>query len=168
MLIGQSFVTLKIHYFISAILMTFLLTNCAKELDIDQLYVPHKNDRIKIVKGRAATNITEQAFKLYEEGRYDQALILFDELLKEKKDNNLEFYRANTLFAMQQYQVALEDFRKIPVESDYYPSALWYQALILLKLNKGNEAEASVELLQTEYPAFKNEEAALLLRYIRN
>lgn len=93
----------------------------------------------------AAQRLREQAFRLYDEQRYDQALVLFDELLKGQKDPELLFFTGNTLLVLGQYQNALRTFQEVPQGHDRFLSSQWYAGLASLQLEQVDQAKAHLQ-----------------------
>ncbi len=132
------------------------------EPSFEALFEPHPNDYLKLPPNRAPTNLTEQAFRLYSEERYDQALILFDQIPYHPKSEDIQLFRACALLVQEQFQPAMESLKKISSNSDYYHPALWYQILIYLQLEQENQAKKLLTNYLSLQPTFKREEALAL------
>ena len=81
------------------LLVASLTWSCSSATNADnhelfkEYFAPAENDLVKTDSGAAAQRLNEQAFRLYDQQRYDQALILFDELLKGQKTPDLLFFK---------------------------------------------------------------------------
>ena len=147
------------------ILVAFVLgcSNLDWQTIVNEELIPYPNDWLDIQSGIAAPNLKTQAFKLYEEGRYDQALILFDEMPYHQRDEGYSFFRAQTLLALQQYDNAQTTLTQIAQENPYYLQALWYQILLSLQKGKIMDGKLRLETYLQLKPSFKLEEAQELL-----
>ncbi len=135
---------------------------------LEENLVAYPNEYLRIDPKISSQTILQQAFRLYEERRYDQALILFDEYLSGKSDEDVLFYRSNTLFSLGQFDLAAQGFKKISAASRYYHPSLWYRALLLLK---GGDREAAKKLLENYLSlstTYKRREAKQLLNRLQS
>ena len=138
----------------------------AKPISFNLLFEPYSNDLAPIPAGTAPATLREQALRLYSGQRYDQAQILFDELIRKPANEDLLLFRACNLLALGQHQAALTDLEKISSASRYYHPALWYRALALWQSGR---LIASSELLDKYLsldPEFMKAEAVRLREYL--
>ena len=154
------FIDLKKKSLIGAVFLMLVL-GCSNdptrniEAFIHEELVPYPNDYLKIAPNLAASTFKEQTFKLYDQGRFDQALILFDELPQYDLDESTAFFRANALIAQQQYDLALPILSGISAKSEYYLQAQWYQILLHLKKEEYQIAKKKLENFKQIQGAFK-------------
>jgi len=132
---------------------------------LEQELKPYPNEVTQVKPGVASTTVREEAFKLYEQERYDPALALFGEMLMDTTDYELVFYRGQSLLALEQYQTAVDLLEKIPETSEYYHRARWYMALMEAARDKRAAARRILNaLLEDQEFSFRREEAQDLLR----
>lgn len=151
-------------------IVALLIWSCSSSEGADhhelfkEYFSPTSNDLVKTNTGEATQRLNEQAFRLYDQQRYDQALILFDELLKGQKDPNLLFYKGNTLLILGQYQSALQIFQTMPEGHGRYLSSQWYAGLASLKLGQLTQAKIHLNLVANNEQATNRSKARQLLR----
>lgn len=131
-----------------------------------QFFVPHENDVVKIADGFAAQGLREQAFRLYDQKRYHQALILFDELSRGQSDAEIGFFKGNILLALGQYQNAYSNFQQIPTGDKRYAAARWYSALASLMLGEGPPLDHQLKEIIAQDTLYK-EPAQHLLKLLK-
>lgn len=128
------------------VVISILLAACASSEQIDthelfkQYFQPAKNDVVNTMEGAAAQQLHEQAFRLYDQERYHQALLLFDEVLRVDKKPDFLFFKANTLLVLGQYQSAYQSFVTVPVEDQRYADSQWYAALAAMMLGNNEQS----------------------------
>lgn len=127
-----------------------------------QFFVPHENDVVRIEAGFAAQGLREQAFRLYDQKRYHQALILFDELLQAQSDAEIVFFKGNILLALGQYQNAYSNFQQIPANDKRYAAAQWYTALASLMLGEGPPLDDQLKGIIAQDTPYKEQAQQLL------
>lgn len=151
---------------------SFLLWSCSAttETDLQQLFKenfsPAKNNLVKTDTGMAAQRLREQAFRLYDEQRYDQALILFDELRKGQEDPGLLFFTGNTLLVLGQYQNAQRTFQEVPEEHPRFLSSQWYAGLASLQLGQSEQAQLHLKRVADSTSGNYRNKARQLLRLL--
>jgi predicted Zn-dependent protease len=116
----------------------------------ERYFQPYPNEIEKVQEGFAAASIRGQAFRLYDEGRFDQAKVLFEELLRESTDYDVVFYLANTQLALGDPGQARRLLSAIPAGHRYYASGQWYLALALLKSKQEEEARTVLKTIALE------------------
>lgn len=128
------------------VVLSVLLAACASSEQIDthelfkQYFQPAKNDVVNTMDGAAAQQLHEQAFRLYDQERYHQALLLFDEVLRVDKNPDFLFFKANTLLVLGQYQSAYQSFVAVPAENQRYADSQWYAALAAMMLDNNENS----------------------------
>ena len=129
-----------------------------------QYFEPYKNIVQPIVRGEAVKTTKERAFKAYDEQNYKEAIVYFDDLLKDTPEPMIEFYKANAQLQIGDTETAILILEsRIKKTDTMYGEVQWYLALSYLKLNDKKKAETYLKsLLQTNIP-FKSNEAQLLL-----
>jgi len=95
------------------------------------------------------------AMQSYENGRYDEAIELFDQIISFSGDKpEIQFYKAISLLALNKNREALtllNELYKKPKEFAYYEETRWYLALVNLKIHKKSVAENYLkELIELE------------------
>jgi tetratricopeptide (TPR) repeat protein len=133
---------------------------------ISDHFTPYPNEVATIESGVAPSTMAGQAMKLYEEERYDQAIILFNELIQSEgspeKRYSWVFYKGNAEMAQDQYQNALSTFSYLPADHPLYEDAQWYRGLLLLQLNQIKEAKTAFQQIKKAHSRF--EEARRVIR----
>lgn len=108
-----------------------------------------------------ATVSYEQGKKLYDEGKFDEALEVLREVLKKSSKNGeqakkTQFLIAEVLFSAKDYaSAALEfsEFRKISPKDNLVPTAIYRQAWSFKNLGKNKEARLFFQDLIERYPS---------------
>ena len=157
---------------LSIVLLVASLTwSCSSATSADyhelfkEYFVPAENDLVKTDAGAAAQRLNEQAFRLYDQQRYDQALILFDELLKGQKTPDLLFFKGNTLLTLGQYQAALEIFLQVPEDHQRFSDSQWYAGLASLRMDRITQAKVHLsQVASAEEGKFRTKARQLLGR----
>lgn len=151
------------------LLIASLTWSCssANSADHDELFKayfsPTENDLVKTDSGAAAQRLNEQAFRLYDQQRYDQALILFDELLKGQQAPDLLFFKGNTLLTLGQFQAALDVFLKVPEDHRRFADSQWYAGLASLRMDRITQAKVHLsQAASAEKGKFKTKAKQLL------
>lgn len=138
------------------------------EVILQEELTPFPNNWIEITPGIAASSLKVHGFKLYEEKRYDQALIIFDEIPVNEMDEGVPFFRANILLALDQYEAAQNAFQAIDANSPFYKESLWYQILLLLRQNQIKQAHTLIDNYQDLGFDFKKEEINNLQQLVKS
>lgn len=142
-------------------------TNSADHHELFKTFFkPMDNDVVKTDVGAAAQRLNQQAFRLYDQQRYDQALILFDELLKGQKATDLLFFKGNTLLILGQYQAALDVFLEIPKDDKRFGDSQWYAGLASMKLEQVDQAKVHLNQAATSGEGAYRAKAKQLLRLL--
>lgn len=95
----------------------------------------------------------EDAINNYNLGLYQAALPTFDSLLVHKdEDNQLRLYKGIAHIETNQFKLAEEELTTVRINSDlYFEEATWYLALLKIKAEKNQEANAYLdELIEME------------------
>lgn len=116
----------------------------------DSLFkIYYQPDAALLIRGTNSQNATLiQAFQMYENKDYNEALSLFSQVLKTDSENiPVQFYSGISNIELGQYQEALHPFNFIMDHKQnlYVERAEWYAALCYLKLN---ETENAVDLFR--------------------
>jgi len=116
----------------------------------DSLFkIYYQPDAALLIRGTNSQNATLiQAFQMYENKEYDNALTLFSKVLETDGENiPVQFYSGISYIELGQYQNALHPFDFIMEHNQnlYVERAEWYAALCFLKLN---DNEHAVELFR--------------------
>jgi len=111
----------------------------------DSLFkIYYQPDAALLIRGTNSQNATLiQAFQMYENKEYTNALTLFSQVLDTDSENiPVQFYSGISNIELGQYQNALHPFNYIIEHKQnlYVERAEWYTALCLLKLNENENA----------------------------
>jgi tetratricopeptide (TPR) repeat protein len=91
----------------------------------------------------------EMAKDLYNRGRYTEALAVLDVLVRHDDAKKAAFeYAGITSLRLKQYDKALQLFGQMALRKGYDNAAVFYQALTLMKRNKGEDLATAKTLLQ--------------------
>ncbi|WP_296380151.1 CDC27 family protein [Winogradskyella sp.] len=139
-------------------------------IDAEKLYAenfePYRNVVQPIVRGETKTDLKTKAFTAYETKKYTEALLYFNELLKENSDETIAFYKANVLLKLNKTEEAitiLENNLKTTDSLDAKNN--WYLALAHLRLNDIENSKMILNELDTS-TLFKNKEVRHLLKQL--
>ncbi|MEH6537037.1 MAG: hypothetical protein V7719_11625 [Psychroserpens sp.] len=139
-------------------------------IDTEKLYVenfePYRNVVQPIVRGETKTDLKTKAFRAYETKNYTEALQYFNQLLKEKPDETIAFYKANVLLKLNKTEEAIIIFKnnlKTPDSLDAKNN--WYLALAYLQLNDIESAKHILANLNAN-SSFKSEATKRLLQQL--
>lgn len=139
-------------------------------IDTEKLYAenfePYRNVVQPIVRGESKTDLKTKAFTAYETKHYTEALVYFNELLKENPDETIAFYKANVLLKLNKTEEAITIFKtnlKTPDSLDDKNN--WYLALSHLRLNNMEDAKAILKDLNAS-SSFKNKNVKQLLKQL--
>ncbi|XGC81044.1 tetratricopeptide repeat protein [Bdellovibrio bacteriovorus] len=89
----------------------------------------------------------KMALILIEQKRFDTAVVKLQEVLKEAPDSDkVRFYLAAVYEEMQKSELAIKEYRKVPVSSTYFGEAVVHAAYLLKGLGRLDEA---IEVAQT-------------------
>ena len=123
------------------------------------------NTYLPVTRGTSDQNQEFEAFKAYENGDFEQATILFSDLIANKKDTTIQFYYAMSLLNQEEYSSALAQLQNlITTDFDYKTEALWYAALIELRNENSATAKKYLQQIQTQQPNYKKEAIATILK----
>ena len=111
----------------------------------DSLFkIYYQPDAALLIRGTNSQNATLiQAFQMYENKEYTNALTLFSQVLDTDSENiPVQFYSGISNIELGQYQNALHPFNYIIEHKQnlYVERAEWYAALCFLKLNENENA----------------------------
>ena len=110
------------------------------------------------------------ALERYEEKDYEQALILFEEVL-ETRENDLavSLYSGISYMEEEKYQKATKSFNSIISDNDnlFIEQAKWYLAMCYLKTEKTDKAQNVLNEIIKEESYYKDQ-AAKVLKDIKN
>lgn len=94
----------------------------------------------------AASNIRQQAVRLYQQKNYEQAIVLFDVILPNSLDDKERmmwlFYKANAQLATQQVDNAQQTLEYIDENSSLFNDRQWLMALIYAQKGSRKKANA--------------------------
>ncbi len=118
----------------------------------------YPSELIEIVRGGNDDNSLSQAFILYESGKFQEALIAFEN----ETIDDLDFYRAICLSGLNQYSESNNLFSTIQSPT-FSRQILWYQALNNFALNNFKDGKENLKDLVNLGPGFKFKQANQLL-----
>lgn len=153
-------------YTLLAVLLLSAACQSSDPVDTNELFkeyfLPAPNNIINTAEGAAAQQLHEQAFRLYDQERYHQALLLFDEVLRVDKNLDILFFKANTLLVLGQYQSAYQVFMEIPTDSQRYIDSQWYAALAAMMTGDNKNSRQHLENISKTKSTHQTEAKELL------
>lgn len=112
---------------------------------------------------RGDTNATlKEAQAAFNDGRYKEAIPLFEEILKENNTPEIQYFYGVSLLEESKYpkaEAVLNELRS--GTSVYKEKATWYLALSKLKQKKYNECKAVLETISQDYENYDDVEKLL-------
>lgn len=103
-----------------------------------EYFTPYRNTVVPIVRNDTKPTKKIIAFEKYETGKYNEAIVLLDQLtIKDSIDNNtLYFYKANAYLQLEKPQEAINCLLKISDnDPKWQEERLWYLSLASLKID---------------------------------
>ncbi len=101
------------------------------------------------VKMSAETDSLQSGLRLYNNGQYDSALIIFETIARRDTGNYVPRKYAGIVYLqLGNYEKALQYFKQFENETLYANPSLFYQALTLLKRNLPGDKQKAKDLLQ--------------------
>ena len=134
---------------------------------MEELYAsnfePYRNIMQPIVRGEHKDDIQSKAFEAYETKDYENAILHFNEILKEEPNATISFYKANLLLQLNNTDEAITILEANVKNSDTLQDRnLWYLALAYLKDNNIDASKKTLKQLLSQ-SKFKAKEAAILI-----
>ena len=155
-----SFTSVRTWYYYAAAAVVLLLIAVKMLLPAQQntddlfaeYFSPYPNVFEPTVRGTDITTKRTEAFQAYEKKNYQQAAVLFNELLAAKKESEILFLLGNTNLMLGQVTEAQENFVTLINEfDDMDVQAKWYLSLCYLKSDDRENARKMLkELGETE------------------
>ena len=138
----------------------------------DSLFkIYYQPDAALLIRGTNSQNATLiQAFQMYENREYNNALSLFSQVLDSDSENiPVQFYSGISNIELGLYQEALHPFNFIMDHKQnlYVERAEWYTALCLLKVNENENAVILFHKISLSNSSYKDK-AHEILKSIQN
>jgi tetratricopeptide (TPR) repeat protein len=135
-----------------------------------QHFEPYPNvERVITRNQQNAESLDMQAYANYELGRYQEAVLLFDQLIAAEPENlSHRFYRALANLTLDQAASAIPELKKV-AQSDtsrYASAANWFLALAYLQKERLEEARSLLDQISKQSQHPYHEEALALLQQI--
>lgn len=127
-------------------------------------FEPRKNTLVVVQRAEGKESLVQQAFRLYENEDYEEALDAFAALPDTASNDDIAFYRANALMAVGRTGEAIPILQEVirNGESQYPDPAKWYLALAYI--DEAQYAAARPLLEELRGSSFFGEKAEALLR----
>lgn len=110
-------------------------------------------DRLEILGGGLSETRISRGIVLYQQGETLAALAEFNQVLEQEPDNQQALYLVGLcLSRLNRIDQAIETYEKIPRDSAYYYSARVALAYLLVKVSRGGDALAMLDLLEQDNP----------------
>ncbi len=151
--------------FLGVLCTCFFFRNFQDERLFLQYYEPYPNVVSFLERGETRVENKTQAFQLYEQGHYDEALELFEEsYTPNHTPSDILFYAGISCIETKKLEKA-QNYLSMALQqtdSTFATQANWYMALIYLKENERKKARQYLIKL-TQRPDIYNEKATQLL-----
>lgn len=127
-------------------------------------FEPRKNTLVVVQRAEGEESLVQQAFRLYENEEYEEALEAFAALPDTASNDDVAFYRANALMAVGRTGEAIPILQEVlrRGESQYPDPAKWYLALAYI--DEAQYAAARPLLEELRGSPFLGKKAEALLR----
>lgn len=162
--INWKYISLAVAASISLIILVIsLLSTPPTERLYNKYYAAYPNVVAPIERNEIADDPYKNAFQLYEDGQYQEALNLFNNLLQKNADSpELNLYAGLCALALKDPDTALAKFDNVIKTSpnDFAATASWYSALAYLQ--KGDKIQAISKLKSLEKNDFYRKRAEAL------
>jgi tetratricopeptide (TPR) repeat protein len=147
----------------------FVFNQSVTTNDIYNDYFVVYNSPSAIRDSETKTKINWQnASQLYQDKKYSEAIAFFIKAESETPNYQVSFYKAMSYVSQYKpnFDKALQNFETVlKTDNDYQQQALWYKALILLKLNdKENAFKIFKSIVKSKSYNFKKAEEILDLK----
>lgn len=152
---------------ISAGLFTLSQQKITSENLFQQAYHPY--DAIGILRSAPLSNPSFKGIDLYNDRKFDEAIMQFDLILKENNEHPMcNFYTGLCYLEKNNFNKAIMSFQKVIDEKDnlFTEQAEWYMSLCLLKTNEEKSAFAILNRI-VETKGYYQKDAKELLKKMR-
>ncbi len=152
----------RIYYYAAAVALllvasvfTYRLFN--KTQTSQQLYAtyfkPYPNVVMPMTREENRANPFADAFRLYEAGKYRDALAQFGQIADRSEDENILFYSAMSFLALGEADSAIVILEPLKGTNSHFRQQIyWYLALCYLKKDDPVSAGINLDSLLKEYP----------------
>lgn len=149
--------------------LTLLMSKDLANKDLFSTYFePSKNVSAPIVRSENEEHLVNQAFIVYGEADYQDAIPLFQKAFEKTENSELLFYEGNALLAENNATEAIEIFKRHLSYADVLTNRThWYLALAYLKSDKLEKAKQELEVVIASEETFKKNEAKSLLKKLK-
>ena len=114
-------------------------------------FEPYRNVIHPIVRDAEQQDKRTAAFAAYEQGRYEDAIVLFDELYASSPAHFYLFYKANALIELERAKEAIPLLEEHLKTSDTLTEkSPWYLAMAYLKLNDRTNAKKWLRVVERQ------------------
>jgi hypothetical protein len=141
---------------------TFLINQPAGTDLAMRFFEPYPNYQALTVRGSDDANDLQDAYAVYDQGRYAESVLGFDGAVGLTATDRL--YRAIALQGTGQWELSEKELKEIEttIPEDYRHAHTWYRALSLVALSRGDETIHALKDLATGTSIF-NQKAQQLL-----
>lgn len=139
----------------------FQMTGRDKNGIYDQYYTPYPN--IVNPLDRSENTGTDDGFRLYEKGQYQDAIAQLSQKLESDADHAaVHFYLAQSYLALEGTPEAITHLQQVPKGSDFYEPASWYLALAWLKAGEQEKAREQLEKIAASGSSYASRASDIL------
>ena len=134
-----------------------------------EYFEPYRNITQPVVRSDAQESIKEAAFNAYENAKFEEALYLFNQVLLNKEETSILFYKANTLLTLNESKKAIAILEQdIHLTDIFSEKRYWYLALAYLKNDQPEVSKEFLEkLIAIPNSEYKKIEAQKLLKQLK-
>ena len=128
-------------------------------------FEPYPNALMPLKRSSGASDSSAAPFAAYEQGDFESAITGFHQQLVTEDNPDIRFYYAMSLQNAGQYEAALTELQRLKGAPTRFASqALWYRALLEIRLEDRPAASQTLKQLMQAEPAFRREAAEALLK----
>lgn len=124
--------------------------------------------QFRSLEGDSLSEQWQKVLDLVEDSLQADAIPLIDSLMKDSSfvsryGGRARLYQGHAYMYMENFEAALQSFELLSEENPYYDQILWYKALSLLRVGKGQEARDILQEIAGNEFHYKRKEAASIL-----
>lgn len=128
-----------------------------------EYYVVYENTMVPSTRGEGEVALINRAFQAYDEGAFDKARELFEQLLEVDERLFVKLHAAIVYMELEEPTKAEGLLKEvIEKEEDFATQAQWYLALNYLKTEEYNKSIKMLELLKTTETSYGSQAKELL------
>jgi FimV-like protein len=126
----------------------FMFFRPASQQQLAEQYIKDKLQTMSVTMGKMDS--VQYGISLYNEGKYEQALQVFEKIILSDPNNSTAIQKAGIIsLRLQDYNKALGYFKKLETFTTLHSNpAVFYEALTLMRRGRSGDAEKANQLLE--------------------